>query len=172
MYVAEVPGGSECLWLPFGDLVEAPAVRQVEIDTDRRGQRPADVGEVLREEHDDQLCAVVETRIEVPPLVGSGAPVRACPVFPCQHLIPLNPDPLIVLGCRPEACEKAAHRAPPFCPRSLSLVAVHVARSEYVTTPVSHEPNIRDIRREGWLALSISVRTSSGCCQPSWSRLT
>src|SRR5229473_7356590 len=168
MYVAAVPGGGEFARLPFGDLIEAPAVRQVEIDTDHGGKGPADVGEVLREEHDDQLCAVVEACIEVPPLVGPGAPVRAGPVFPCQHVIPLDPDPLIVLGCRPDACEEAAHRAPPFCPRSLSLVAVYVGRSEYVTTPVSREPNIRDIRREGWLALSISVRASSGCCQPSW----
>src|SRR5258708_39208523 len=121
MYVTAVPGGGEFLRLPVGDLVEAPAVRQVEIDTDRRGKRPADVGEVLREEHHDQLCAVVETCIEVPPLVGSGAPVRACRVFPCQHVIPLDPDPLIVLGCRPEACKSGAHRAPPFYPRSLSL---------------------------------------------------
>src|SRR6266853_1850821 len=122
MYVAAVPGGGEFARLPFGDLIEAPAVRQVEIDTDHRGKWPADVGEVLREEHDDQLCAVVETRIEVPPLVGSGAPVRACPVFPGQDLIRLDTDSRIVLGRRSEACKRGAHRAPPFCPRSLSLV--------------------------------------------------
>src|SRR6266851_10019023 len=120
MYVAAVPGGGECLRLPVGDLVEAPAVRQVEIDTDHGGKRPVDIGEVLGEEHDDQLCAVVEACIEVPPLVGSSTPIRACPVFPGQDLIRLDTDSRIVLGCRPEACEKGAHRAPPFCPRSLS----------------------------------------------------
>src|SRR5258708_19821818 len=113
MYVTAVPGGGEFLRLPVGDLVEAPAVRQVEIDTDHGGKRPADVGEVLREEHDDQLCAVVETCIEVPPLVGSAPPVRPCPVFPCQHVIPLDPDPLIVLACRSAASTITTPRAPP-----------------------------------------------------------
>src|ERR1700736_1901418 len=105
MYVAAVPGGSEFLRFPFGDLVEAPAVRQVEIDTDHGGKRPADVGEVLREEHDDQLCTVVEACIEVPPLVGAGPPAPAGPVPPSPHVISLDPDSLIVLGGRSEACK-------------------------------------------------------------------
>jgi hypothetical protein len=38
-------------------------------------------------------------RVEVPPLLDCRTPVRTCPIFPGQHLIWLDSDPLIVLGC-------------------------------------------------------------------------
>src|SRR5438270_12259577 len=70
-YVTAIPGSSEFLRLPFGQLVVAGAVRQVEIDPDRGRERPLDVGEALGGEHHDQLCSVVEVRVEVPPLPRS-----------------------------------------------------------------------------------------------------
>src|ERR1700677_1313510 len=115
-YIAVVLGGAELLRLEIGDLAVDRAVRQVKIEADHGRERRADVGEGLGEERHDELCPIVEVRVEVPPLVGSGAAVRAGPVLPWRYLICLDADPLIVLGCRSETGKRSVHLAPPFSP--------------------------------------------------------
>ena len=101
-HVAPLGGGGELVRLELGNLVVAGAVGQVEVYADHRRERLGDVGEVLHGEHHDQLGAVVEVAVEVPPLVGAGLAVGPCAVFPGCDFVGADTDPRVVLGCGAE----------------------------------------------------------------------
>jgi hypothetical protein len=78
------------------DLLVAAAVREVEVEPDRRRERLVRGGEVLIHEHDDEAGSVVEAGVEVPPLVRAGPVVGTGAVLPGRHRAAAQAKPLVV----------------------------------------------------------------------------
>jgi len=81
-------------------LLQAAAVGQVEVDTHHRGKRLLRLGEVLVHEHDDERRAVVQVRVEVPPLEAAAAAVGAGTVLPGRDGVAGQAEALVVAVAR------------------------------------------------------------------------
>jgi hypothetical protein len=64
------------------ELFKAAAVGKIEVQPDHRLQWSLWGGQVLVHEDDDQLGAIFQVGVEVPPFVGTGTVVRAGTVLP------------------------------------------------------------------------------------------
>jgi hypothetical protein len=77
-------------------LLVAAAVREVEVDPDRRRERIVGRGEALVHEDNDEARTVVEARIEIPPLVRASPVVGTCAVLPRRHGAALQAETRVV----------------------------------------------------------------------------
>ncbi len=81
-HIAALLGGGEFMPFPEVRLLHAPAVGIIEVQRNIWREGLADVRDGLRVEGNDELRAVVEVGVEVPPFVGPRTPVGAHPIFP------------------------------------------------------------------------------------------
>jgi len=94
--VAAVLGGGEVTGLEPAVLGHAPSVRQIQVDLDERLEGLMGPGRVLRAVDDRQLGAVVQQRVEVPPLDVRCARVQTKTILPRFDLALLEPEARVV----------------------------------------------------------------------------
>ena len=77
-------------------LLQAAPVGQVEVDAHQRGKRLLRLGEVLVLKDDDERRAVVQVRVEIPPLEAAASAVGAGTVLPGGDGVAGKPQVLVV----------------------------------------------------------------------------
>jgi hypothetical protein len=78
------------------ELFKAAAVGKIEVQPDHRLQWSLWGGQVLVHEDDDQLGAIFQVGVEVPPFVRAGTVVGAGAVLPRLDVIPRQPKPFVI----------------------------------------------------------------------------
>ena len=83
-------GGGELFWLNLQALDNARTVGSLEIEVDPGIQRLPNINDGLGAKGDNQLGAIVEIRVKIPPLVRAFAAVSPHTIFPELNAVPAD----------------------------------------------------------------------------------